>query len=164
MNRVFLSLGGNLGDRLSNLRQALHALAETVGELQSMSSIYETEAWGGVSQPDYLNLAVIIKTDLKPLEVLEKTQAIEKKFGRIRKARWEARTVDIDILFYNGLVFDSVNLSIPHPLIAIRKFVLMPLMEIAPDFEHPVLKIAIKNLYSICKDNTIVKKLKTKNL
>lgn len=159
MCQVYLLLGGNLGDRILNLSSALQAIQDRIGEIELKSAVYETKAWGVEKQPDYLNLVVVVKTELKPIEILNKTQKIEQELGRKRLEKWGARTMDIDILFIDNEVLNTERLTIPHPLINVRKFVLLPLLEIAPNFIHPIFKDSIKNLYLKCDDRLLVEKL-----
>jgi 2-amino-4-hydroxy-6-hydroxymethyldihydropteridine diphosphokinase len=163
MSRIFLSVGGNLGDRLENFNLTLVNISKCIGSIKKQSSIYETKAWGKENQPDYLNMALEVETTLMPEELLKKTQQIEINLGRERHEIWGARTIDIDILFYDDEIIDSENLKIPHPLINIRKFVLLPMLEIAADFIHPVLKQNIKSIYLNCGDDLAAKKLDVKN-
>ena len=160
MFKVYLILGGNLGDRSANLKRAEALIREHIGNVVKSSSIYETEAWGKTDQPSFLNLVLIAETKLAPLKILEKIHKIENLLGRKREEHWGARTIDIDILFYVNEIIDLNNLVIPHPYITKRRFVLAPLLEIIPDFKHPVLKKTIKELYSGCEDNIEVKKYK----
>lgn len=163
MCQVYLSLGGNLGDRLSNLTKAIQLIKERIGEVLQESAIYETKAWGDTNQPDYLNLVLAVKTNLEPEELLDETQRIENELGRKRREKWGARTIDIDILFINQLIINTERLKVPHPLMSERKFVLLPLEEIAPEFIHPIFKTSIKTLTSRCEDALEVKRLHLKN-
>ena len=136
---VYLLLGSNLGNRKEILDKAIELLGQNVGVIISQSKDYETKPWGVTDQPDFLNLAIAIHTNLKPLEILKQTQSIENQLGRVRKEKWGARLIDIDILFYGNEIIDEPDLKVPHPLIQERDFALIPLAEIAPDFMHPVL-------------------------
>lgn len=156
MCKVYLLLGGNLGDRENNISVALKYLEKEVGIISQKSSIYETKAWGLHQQPDFLNLAVGIKTDIKPLEVLLKINEIEDLLGRRRKEKWGARTMDIDILFYDDIIIHTKELTIPHPLIADRMFVLKPLNEIVSNLKHPILNQTINQLLKNCLDSLSV--------
>jgi 2-amino-4-hydroxy-6-hydroxymethyldihydropteridine diphosphokinase len=160
MFKVYLILGGNLGDRSANLHQAEALIGKHVGEVVKMSSVYETEAWGKTDQPTFLNQVLIAETKLTALKVLGEIHEIETLLGRKREEHWGARTIDIDILFYENEIINLSNLVIPHPYITKRRFVLAPLLETIPDFIHPVLKKTIKELYSGCEDNIGVKKYK----
>ena len=132
MGKAYLSLGSNLGNRQEYLAKSRKELAK-IGELKKESSVIETKARGKINQPDFLNQVVLLETKLLPQELLKKCQKIETLLGRKRKEKWEARTMDFDILFYDDLVIDEPALKIPHPLIAEREFVLKPLNEIAPE-------------------------------
>ena len=149
---VYLLLGSNLGNRKEILDKAIELLSEKVGTIVSQSKDYETKPWGITDQPDFLNLAVSIYTKLKPLEILEKTQSIENQLGRVRKEKWGARLIDIDLMFYGNEIIDEPALKVPHPLMQEREFALIPLAEIAPDFVHPVLgKTVLELLLGIRK-------------
>lgn len=139
LQTVYLLLGSNLGNSKEILDKAIELLTEKIGVIISQSKDYETKPWGVTDQPDFLNLAIAIHTKLKPLEILEQTQSIENQLGRVRKERWGARLIDIDIMFYGDEIIDEPNLKVPHPLIQERDFALIPLAEIAPNFVHPVL-------------------------
>ena len=152
MKNVFLSLGGNIGNRFKNLAQARDLIAKEVGKIKATSEIYETKAWGVENQPDFLNQVVQITTTLSPYKVLDKVLAIEHKMGRVREQKWFARNIDIDVLFYDQVIIESKNLILPHPHISNRNFVLGPLKDIAPDFIHPVLQKSIRQLFLDCTD------------
>lgn len=135
---TYLLLGTNMGDRAALLTHARQEIAQEIGTLRCVSSIYETEAWGNTNQPNYLNQVVLAATPLQPLRLLEKINGIEKRMGRIRVNKWESRLIDIDILYYGNQVIDEVNLQIPHPHLPNRRFALVPMQEIAPGFTHPI--------------------------
>src|SRR5690554_6008277 len=151
MYQVVLLIGGNLGDREQLIQEALLLLSD-LGKIEKQSSIYETEAWGEGSKAGYLNQAVLIITDSPPTDFLRLTQEIENKLGRVRDKKWGDRTMDIDIIYVDDLVYQDENLIIPHPLIAERNFVLVPLVEILPDYIHPVFRISNRELLRRCKD------------
>ncbi len=140
---VYLSLGSNLGDRISNIQQAVNFLTNDSSiKVLKTSSFYETEPWGGVSKNWFANAVIRIETNLTPVELLKITQNIEAKLGRDRskEIRWGERSLDIDILFYDDLVFQNEILTIPHKELHKRAFVLVPMLEIAENFVHPVFK------------------------
>lgn len=153
MSRVFLSLGANLGDRAMQLQQAREAIALAIGRVIRESSIYETASWGGASdQPQYLNQVILLQTKLDPETVLKHTSQIETQLGRTREEKWGSRLIDIDILFYEQLIIDLPHLHIPHPHLHERNFVLIPLADIDPQFNHPKLQITISELVRMCTD------------
>lgn len=158
-HQTFLSIGSNLGDRLKNLRQAQNYITAEIGTVVQASSVYVTQAWGLRDQPDFLNQVLEVKTERMPAEILQKIQSIEQQMGRIPSAKWSKRLIDIDILFYDNQIIQTENLTIPHPFLHERNFVLAPLAEIAPDFLHPIFQISILELHQNSKD-----KLKAKIL
>lgn len=142
---VYLALGTNLGDRPANLRAAIKALPPEI-EVVAESKIYETRPWGVENQPDFLNMAVKCETDLDAESLLKRLKQLELQLGREQSFRWGPRLIDLDILFYDELTFQSETLTIPHPHLHERAFVLVPLADIAPDFVHPILKKTVKEL------------------
>lgn len=152
MNRAFLLLGGNLGDREDNLAAAASLLHAQVGPVANRSAMYETEAWGGVNQPDYLNQALEIQTEHSAESLLSSCLRIEEQLGRIRQDRWESRLIDIDILFYNTLIINTSELTLPHPRLHTRRFALTPMVELAPEFRHPILNLSMQELLEQCDD------------
>jgi len=140
MSLVYLGLGTNLGDKNQNLNDAVMELSLEVGSVVSLSAFYTSEPWGFNSEHVFLNAVVLMETSLSPVQVLLKTQMIEKKLGRTGKSvtDYEDRLIDIDILLYDMLIIENPSLKIPHPLITKRNFVLIPLVEIAPDLVDPV--------------------------
>lgn len=147
MAEVYLLIGGNQGNSRKILASANRALQEAGCTILKKSSIYRTEAWGLADQPDYLNQAIRLSCDLDPIPLLNLTQSIEFKYGRERKEKWGPRTLDIDILFYDDMIIDSARLTIPHPRLHERNFVLEPMQEIAPELRHPILGKTIAELY-----------------
>jgi 2-amino-4-hydroxy-6-hydroxymethyldihydropteridine diphosphokinase len=162
MNRAFLLLGSNLGDRSRTISGAIRLLQE-IGNIIGFSSIYQTAAWGKKDQPDFLNQVIILEISLSPDELLKKIMGIEIKMGRVRANKWAERTIDIDILYFNEEIVVTEHLKIPHPQIQFRRFTLMPLNEIAPDFKHPVLNITSAQMLEGCEDRLEVKKLTVNN-
>jgi 2-amino-4-hydroxy-6-hydroxymethyldihydropteridine diphosphokinase len=138
MMQAFLGLGSNLGDRAQNLQRAVDLLnAEAGVRVVGASSVWETDPVGGPSQPNYLNAAVRVETDLTPLELLLACQRTEATLGRVRDVRWGPRTIDVDVLLIDALVVDDPALTVPHPRMAERSFVLLPLLELDPDASLP---------------------------
>ncbi len=159
MNQAVLLLGCNMGDRINYLNLAIKALEEEVGKISNRSSIYESEPWGFDCKTSFLNQVLLIETTSPAEFLLKQIQSIETKLGRIRtKKGYEARTMDIDILFYNDLILDTERLKIPHPELHSRRFTLLPLAEILPLKVHPVFKKSLKKLLMECDDNLWVKK------
>lgn len=153
---VYLGLGSNVGDRAENLRSAARLIEKNVGKIARKSHFYETQPWGKTDQDPFYNQVIMVNTTLEPRDVLEKLSRIERELGRERKEKWGPRVIDLDILFYGKWVVRDKGLEIPHPEIQNRAFVLVPMMEIAGDFEHPVLHTAIDELYMDCKDESVV--------
>ncbi|MDD4516725.1 2-amino-4-hydroxy-6-hydroxymethyldihydropteridine diphosphokinase [Massilibacteroides sp.] len=147
---VYFSLGTNLGDRHKNMLTAVALLAERVGKILALSALYETEPWGFDSDNPFLNVALSIETALLPMELLRLTQQIEQEMGRTEKSNgsYHDRLIDIDLLMYDDLIINSPLLTLPHPLMHQRIFVLQPLAEIAPDLLHPLLNVTIAELYA----------------
>lgn len=152
-NKVFLGLGSNLGNRAENLLMAQKLIEEKVGKILSKSSIYETAAWGITEQNAFLNQVLEIETIFSPNAVLHLVLKIEKDMGRIREIKWGERSIDIDVLYYNNEIISTENLTVPHPFIQERKFVLVPLCEIAAAFIHPKLKKSNLELLKNCQDS-----------
>ena len=142
---MYLSLGSNLGDRERNLRTAVEALRDTV-RITAVSSLYETDPVAVVDQPLFLYRAVVGLTDLGPEALLDAVKRVERQVGREPTYHWGPRIVDVDIVLYGDLVIDSPRLAIPHPDMAKRAFVLVPLAEIAGEVVHPVLKVSVEEL------------------
>jgi 2-amino-4-hydroxy-6-hydroxymethyldihydropteridine diphosphokinase len=151
-NLAYLLLGTNLGNKKQNLHEATVHLSQQAGQILKSSSVYETMPWGVTDQPSYWNQVLLLQTTLVAQELLQVINTIEKELGRERRIRWEARIIDIDILYFNDLVIETASLSIPHPRMASRRFTLVPLAEIAPHFVHPVLGKTSLELLENCAD------------
>jgi 2-amino-4-hydroxy-6-hydroxymethyldihydropteridine diphosphokinase len=154
---ALIGTGSNLGDREQQLRQALQWTAEEVGEIVRTSALYQTSPWGNIDQPDYLNQVWQIRTSLEPFRLMEKLLELEKRAKRERKEKWGARTLDLDLLFYEDYIIRTDALELPHPRLHLRNFVLIPLEEIAPEWEHPVFKKTIAQLREESQDEEEVR-------
>ncbi len=160
MVKTFLIIGGNLGNRYQNIEKAKEYIQEMLGDIVKQSSIYETEPWGFEHEQHFNNQVLEVNTTLDPYIMLGNIHKIEEKLGRKRvKGCYIARTMDIDILFYGNEIIRHSALIIPHAAVAERKFVLVPLAEIAPDFIHPAINKSISTLKDECKDKSSVKKM-----
>jgi 2-amino-4-hydroxy-6-hydroxymethyldihydropteridine diphosphokinase len=155
--KVILLMGGNQGRVNETLENAVQQIAFTLGKIINRSSVYSTKAWGPITQPDFLNIAIVIETIYPPHYVLKKLLGIEQKFGRRRDVKYGPRTLDIDILFYGQVQINSAALQVPHPEIQNRRFALVPLNEILPHWQHPVLNKSILQLLQTCPDTLEVK-------
>ena len=147
-----------MGDSEQMLAVATSMIEKNIGKLVKSSSIYRTAAWGKENQPDFLNQIIIVSSSLSSSTVLKEIFAIEKEMGRVRTTKNAARVIDIDILYFNDEIILSANLTVPHPQLQNRKFVLVPLAEISPDFQHPLLKKSSLELLIICSDKLNVQK------
>lgn len=158
MNDLFLLLGSNLGDRSSNISNAIKLIANEIAEIDLSSGLYETDPWGNSGQDKFLNQVIKLQSNKDPVDLLENVLSIEQRLGRTRDGeRNSARTIDIDILFYGDMIVKSSNLEIPHPRIHLRKFVLVPMNEIAPGLIHPVFGKSIDRLLRCCPDKLEVR-------
>jgi len=163
MSNAFLLTGGNLGNRLRNLEEAVELIEKTCGNVYKFSSIYETAAWGITDQPDFYNQALAINTSLEPDNLMAALLNIEEAMGRQRSIKMGPRIIDIDILLMNGMAYNSATVTIPHPHLTERRFVLTPLAEIAGEIVHPVFKKTIHELLAECKDELPVYKISKNN-
>lgn len=159
MAAAYLSLGSNEGDRHLTIQQALVCISQSCGRVVLQSSTYETAAWGLENQPDFLNIAVLVETALSPTQLLDVIQQIETDLHRQRHVRWGQRTIDIDILMYNNDIIDTEGLQVPHPMLKLRQFVLVPLAEIAPTLRYPGSVDTIAWLLENCPDRLPVNKV-----
>jgi len=159
MNKAFLLIGGNLGNRKLNLSKARSIIHQRCGNIIKSSSLYETAAWGDVVQASFLNQVLVIQTRLTAADLLQCMLHAEQKMGRVRRQNSGPRTIDIDLLFFNDDIIKMTGLEVPHPRLHLRKFVLEPLNEVAPGYIHPVFQKPISQLLAECPDNLPVQKL-----
>jgi 2-amino-4-hydroxy-6-hydroxymethyldihydropteridine diphosphokinase len=153
---VYLSLGSNLGNRSANLKEAISSLAPQM-EVKKKSSVYETPPWGYTEQEKFLNQVLMAKTYLDPEPLLKHLKRLEVALGRKASFRYGPRLIDIDIIFYDELILETPSLTIPHPQLPERGFVLLPMMDIAPDLVHPVNKKSIREMMAQCNAGEIKK-------
>ena len=152
MNGLILLLGSNIGDSFTILGKARELIESDIGKIIKASQVYITEAWGYRDQPPFLNQALKIETNLFPGQVLKKINQVEKDLGRVRMEKWRERTIDIDIIYYDQRIINEPDLKIPHPEMQHRKFVMVPVTEIAPDLQHPILKFNNRQLLERIED------------
>lgn len=145
MSRIYFGLGSNLGDKYANLRHAVDEL-RNFATITAVSSVYSTEPWGDADQPAFLNICVAAVSSLSPHELLAHIKKVERELGRTPARHWGPRLIDIDILFYDDLILSDEILTIPHPYIADRSFVLAPLADIIPDFHHPQTGLSVQEM------------------
>lgn len=155
-NGILLGLGSNISDRAANLKDAIKLLGLPI---VAMSSVYETEPVDYLNQSWFFNQVLQCETSFHPLKLLAECQRVEKELGRTREISKGPRTIDIDLLFYNDEILNTPDLTIPHPAIPQRRFVLVPLAEIAPDFVHPELNLTTRELLERCPDQSEVKRI-----
>lgn len=159
MEKIYLLLGSNIGDRAKNLEEGRKMIADKIGSIKAISHLYLTAPWGYEDQEDFYNQAVEVQTDKSPNEVLALSKEIEKEVGRISNEKWHPRILDIDILLFGNAVLEGEGLRIPHKSMHERNFALIPLMELAPELIHPKLDLSIEELFWNCKDELEVIKL-----
>jgi 2-amino-4-hydroxy-6-hydroxymethyldihydropteridine diphosphokinase len=160
MNKAYLLIGGNLGDREANLARAVKGIAARCGHVLAASSLYVTAAWGKEDQPDFLNQALLVGTAYGAERLLEELLAIEQEMGRKRQEKYGPRTIDIDILLFNQDILHTAHLQVPHPRLSERRFALVPLAEIAGEQRHPVTGMSMNELLASCPDSLPVHKFK----
>lgn len=159
MHIAYLLIGGNLGNRLDYLRQARELIGQRAGRILAISSIYETAAWGNTGQDAFLNQVIVIGTEIPAPELMNLLLSIEEQIGRKRAERYGPRTIDIDMLYYDQEIHETMLVRIPHPEIQRRRFALVPLAEIAPAYIHPELGKTNLQLLMDCNDPLDVKKI-----
>ena len=158
MNNTYLLLGSNMGNSKASLSKAVVQIEKQIGKIIRQSGLYSTAAWGNIKQPDFLNQVIIVETNLSAHQTMQTILNIEKKMGRIRTVKNAPRVIDIDILFFNKEIIEQEHLSIPHPQIQNRRFVLIPLNKLSPNLKHPVLNKTVHQLLINCPDKLNVKK------
>jgi 2-amino-4-hydroxy-6-hydroxymethyldihydropteridine diphosphokinase len=158
MNKAYLLTGGNLGDREQYLATARSLINEQCGTIVTASSLYETAAWGKTDQPSFLNQALELGTALNAKQLIRRILKVEKMMGRVRNEKYGPRLIDIDILLFNNEKHNYQFLKLPHPEMQNRRFALIPMAQIAPNFVHPVFNKTIAELLKECKDELPVKK------
>jgi len=158
MNKVYILLGSNMGDSEIQLSKAIEHIKKQIGSVNRQSSLYSTAAWGNTKQPDFLNQVITIETNLSVQQTMQTILNIEKQMGRVRTIKNAPRIIDIDILFFNKEIIEEDQLSVPHPQIQNRRFVLVPLNELSPNLKHPVIKKSIHQILIHCTDTLNVKK------
>jgi len=157
MSRIYLSLGSNLGHRQQNMDKAIALIGSRAGEIGQRSLYYESEPWGFSSDNHFFNCCIAAQTTMEPLALMDQLLEIEKEMGRERKgAGYSDRLIDIDLLMYDSIQMEHPRLILPHPGMENRKFVLLPLAEIAPGLIHPVTGISIARMLQLCPDQTVV--------
>lgn len=156
---VFLLTGGNIGNTNLELSKAASMIHERVGLVRKASEIYRTEPWGNPNQQYFLNQVLEVESVMKPGDIMNTLLAIEQEMGRVRGKKWEPRVIDIDMLLYDNLILESDTLTLPHPHLHERNFVLAPLAELAPDLIHPVLQLSIAQLLQQSADKGMVEKM-----
>lgn len=158
MNNTYLLLGSNMGNSKASLDKAIAQIEKKIGAVTRKSGLYSTAAWGNTKQPDFLNQVIIVETKLSAWQTMQTILDIEKKMGRIRTVKNAPRVIDIDILFFNKEIIEQEHLSIPHPQIQNRRFVLVPLNQLSPNLKHPLLNKTVHQLLINCPDTLNVKK------
>lgn len=159
METAYILLGTNLGDRIQNLEQARHEISRTIGAVVTRSAIYKTAPWGNTAQPDFYNQIITLRSSLSPYHALDQLHLIEENMGRNRHEKWGPRIIDIDILFWGDVIVSDDNLTLPHPRITERKFVLIPLLELKADLIHPLSGLTVRQHLKLCTDTLSVEKL-----
>ena len=152
--QIYIALGSNLGDRAGNLARALQLLPARGVHIRQVSDFLETRAYGVTDQPDFLNAVARVETGLAPEQLLQVLLQVEKLMGRVRKRHWGERNIDLDLLLYGDLVYQSKTLTLPHPDMLNREFVLAPLAQIAPNLVHPVAEKTIRELWAELEKRT----------
>jgi len=158
-SKVIAGLGVNLGDRFEALRRAMELISGEAGKIIAASSVWETEPWGFDADEQFLNMVIVLETNLEPKVLIQRFRSIEGRMGRKKSGggKYESRIIDLDILFWDDRVISLPGLEIPHPKLQSRRFVLEPLMEVAPDKVHPVTGLTVAEMLQFCEDNSEVR-------
>ena len=159
MEKSYVLLGSNMGDRTSILEEARNMIEARCGKIIKMSSLYESEPWGFDAEQNFINQAICVETELSAHELLRELLSIEIELGRDRSRHYEtyvSRPIDLDVIYYGEMINDDRELILPHPRLHLRRFVLEPLCEISSDFIHPVFNVTNKELLDRCEDEGIV--------
>jgi 2-amino-4-hydroxy-6-hydroxymethyldihydropteridine diphosphokinase len=164
-NSVYISIGSNIGDKIENISTVINEIKKTIGEVNLTSSNYKSDPWGFNSNETFINAVICIQTKYNPTELIKELQIIEKKMGRTRSHNkgYTDRIIDLDIIYFNDEIVNTIELKIPHTNLYFRKFVLIPLNEIAPNYIDPLKKTTIKELLEICPDESILEKVINNN-
>ena len=149
---AYVLLGSNLGNRQAFIEKAIAMIRIQIGEVTATSSLYRAAAWGDSDDPEFLNQAIEVRTNLEAEEFLHELLKVEQQLGRVRTTKWAPRTIDLDVVFFDDSILKSDDLEVPHPRMQERRFVLMPLAEIAPTARHPVLGKSVSELLAECPD------------
>ncbi|MDP2362562.1 MAG: 2-amino-4-hydroxy-6-hydroxymethyldihydropteridine diphosphokinase [Ignavibacteria bacterium] len=159
LNIAFLGIGSNVGDRFNNIKRSIKFISELDGcYIEAVSSLYETSPFGDIDQQAFLNAVIKISTSLNPLKLFSELKEIEKKLGRIPREKWGSREIDLDILFFNNLIFSDEIITLPHKGIINRDFVMIPLIEIEPEIIHPVFEKKVSEFIVDLKSTNILSK------
>ena len=162
VEKCYVLFGSNMGDKEAIFAQACQLINNRCGLVVEVSSAYESEPWGFEAKEWFLNRVIVVETELSPMDLLQQLLDIEKELGRVRHPEiqgYSSRTADLDLLYYGSRVFQTEKLTVPHPRLHLRRFALVPLCEVAPDFKHPVFKITQKELLNRCFDDTVVREI-----
>ncbi len=161
MHNVFLGIGGNTGNKQKNFEDVYAVIEKELGKIVEASSVYETPPWGFQSDDVFWNSVIEIESSFSPEELLQKIHSIENQFGRTRNMHegYSSRPIDIDILYFDDLYMETEDLIIPHRRMHLRRFVLVPLNEIAPALKHPLLRLTSFEMLENCKDQSVIKKV-----
>ena len=162
MEKCYVLFGSNMGDKEAIFDQACLYINNRCGHVLKVSAAYESEPWGFEAKEWFLNRVIVVETELSPMDMLQQLLDIEKELGRVRHPEiqgYTSRTADLDILYYGTRVIQTDTLTVPHPRLHLRRFALVPLCEVAPDFEHPIFKKTQEELLEQCPDECIVREM-----